>query len=189
MRSIHLFSSAALLLTAVNGVAAGESTLREVEGKVLVNQGKNYVPGWTGLKLKPGARVFAVGKNSSAVVVHTDNCTTRVASNAVFVVGTVSPCKGGLSTVLKLEPGPIGLKPVALTTPGSEGVESSAAAAAAAPGGVGAWLSGLPTTTVAALFAGGTVIAGGAAYGIYEATKGDGGGLPEEFIPISLSVE
>jgi hypothetical protein len=182
MRSIHVFSCAALILTAVNGAAAGEIALTEVEGKVLVNQGNNYVPGWTGLKLKPGARIFAVGKKSSAVVVHADNCTTRVAANAVFVVGKASPCQGGLSTVLKLEPGPIGLKPVALT--GSEWVETSPAAAAAAPGGFGALLSGLPTAAAAGVIGGTALIVAGAGVGIgFAADSGGGGGPQIPFIP------
>ncbi len=49
---------AAACLTSIGPVQADDSdgVLREVRGTVLVNQGKNYVVGYSGMKLKPGAR-------------------------------------------------------------------------------------------------------------------------------------
>ena len=131
--SQFFFGIAALLPITTVAVAGGMvGTLGELEGKVVVSHGKNYVPGRPGMQLKSGARILAVGKNSYAVVVHGDRCTTRVSSNALFVIGTVSPCQGGPSNVWKLQPGPIGWKQVALTS--NAPAPGSAAVAAAAPG-------------------------------------------------------
>lgn len=45
----------AACLTSIGSVQAGNSgVLREVQGTVWVNQGKNYVVGHSGMKLKPG---------------------------------------------------------------------------------------------------------------------------------------
>lgn len=146
MRLIQIFFGIAVLFPATNVAVAGgmAGTLGELEGKVLVNQGQNYVPGRPGMQLKSGARVLAVGKNSYAVVVHSDHCTTRVAANALLVIGTVSPCKGGPSNVQKLQPGPIGLTKVALTSTAT--TAGNAASAAAAPGSL-LWGGCLPLGT------------------------------------------
>lgn len=168
-RLIQLFFSIGVLLLATNVVVAGgmAGTLGELEGNVLVNQGRKYVPGHSGMQLKSGARILAVGKNSYAVVVHSDQCTTRVSSNALFVIGTVSPCKGGPSNVRKLQPEPIGWKKVALTSDASAADSPSVStAAAAAPGDLGAW--------VPALWVGGIAATGAIAYGIHEAVSSDG---------------
>ena len=146
IRLIQFFFGIAVLLPVTNVVVASgvAGTLGELEGKVLVNQGQNYVPGRPGMQLKSGARVLAVGKNSYAVVVHSAHCTTRVSSNALFVSGSVSPCKGGPSNVQKLQPGPIGWKKVALT---SGTPNAGSAAAAAAPSSL-LWGGCLPMGTV-----------------------------------------
>jgi|GEM_PF-5401596 len=177
MRLIQLLFSIAALLAVSNVVVADgvAGTIGELEGKVLVNQGRNYVPGHLGMQLKAGARILTVGKNSYAVVVHSDQCTTRVSSNALFVMGTVSPCKGGPSNVQNLQPSPIGWKQVDTELPWDPPTGVSTAVAAA-PAEVGSGAAAL-------LIGSGIAATGAIAFGISEAVSSDGGGLPP-FNPI-----
>lgn len=134
------------------GSAQGEegvATLMEVQGAVLVNQGKDYQPAQSGMKLMPNARVFTKDK-ASAVVTSKQGCVTRLGPNSLFVVKPVDPCHGGASAQ-KLAPG------------GYAVGEAGAGAGSAAAGG--GWL-GTTNGLVAVGAAGVAVVAGGVMGGL-----------------------
>jgi hypothetical protein len=88
------------------GSAQGEesvATLMEVNGAVLVNQGKDYQAAQSGMKLMANDRVFTKDK-ASAVIASKQGCVTRVGSNSLYVVKPVDPCHGG-AAAQKLAPG------------------------------------------------------------------------------------
>jgi hypothetical protein len=95
----------AACLTSIGPVQADDSAgvLREVRGTVLVNQGKDYVVGYSGMKLKPGARVFT-GDGASAVVKQTDGCLTPLEPNLRFIPREASICQTGVATIERIGP-------------------------------------------------------------------------------------
>lgn len=95
----------AACLTSIGPVQADDSAgvLREVQGNVLVNQGKNYVVGYSGMTLKPGARVLT-RDGASAVVKQTDGCLTQLEPNLRFMLRESSICQTGVATMEKIGP-------------------------------------------------------------------------------------
>ena len=95
----------AACLTSIGPVQADNSVgvLREVQGTVLVNQGKDYVVGHSGMKLKPGARVF-IREGASAVVKQTDDRLTQLESNSLFILRGLDTYRGGAATVREIGP-------------------------------------------------------------------------------------
>ncbi len=96
----------AACLTSIGPVQADDSTggvLREVQGNVLVNQGTNYVVGYSGMTLKPGARVLT-RDGSSAVVKQTDGCLTQLEPNLRFMLRESSICQTGVATMERIGP-------------------------------------------------------------------------------------
>lgn len=95
----------AACLTSIGPVQADDSAgvLREVQGNVLVNQGKNYVVGYSGMTLKPGARVLT-RDGASAVVKQTDGCLTQLEPNLRFMVRESSICQTGVATMERIGP-------------------------------------------------------------------------------------
>jgi hypothetical protein len=95
----------AACLTSIAPVQADNSAgvLREVQGTVWVNQGKNYVVGHSGMKLKPGARVFTLD-GASAVVKQTDDSLTQLEPNSLFMLRELGTYPGGAATVREIGP-------------------------------------------------------------------------------------
>jgi hypothetical protein len=96
----------AACLTSIGPVQADDSTggvLREVQGTVLVNQGTNYVVGYSGMELKPGARVLTPD-GASAVVKQTDGCLTPLEPNLRFILRESSICQSGVATMERIGP-------------------------------------------------------------------------------------
>lgn len=125
------------------------ATLGEVNGTVLVNQGKNYQTAQSGMKLAPNARVFTKDK-ASAVVTSKQGCATRLGANSLFVVKPVDPCHGG-AVAQKLDS----------TTYAATGGTGSGAAADAG----GSWFANT-TNQVILGAAGAAVVAGGVVGGL-----------------------
>jgi hypothetical protein len=92
-------------LTSIGPVQADNSAgvLREVQGTVWINQGKNYVVGHSGMKLKPGARVLTLD-GASAVVKQTDDRLTQLEPNSLFMLRELGTYPGGAATVREIGP-------------------------------------------------------------------------------------
>ena len=96
----------AACLTSIGSVQADNysaGVLREVQGTVWVNQGKNYVVGYSGMKLKPGARVLTLD-GASAVVKQTDDSLTQLEPNSLFMLRELGTYQGGAATVQEIGP-------------------------------------------------------------------------------------
>ena len=92
-------------LTSIGPVQADDSAgvLREVQGTALVNQGKNHVVGYSGMQLKPGARVLTMD-GASAVINRTDGSQTELEPNSLFTQRDLSTYRGGADTVRNIGP-------------------------------------------------------------------------------------
>jgi hypothetical protein len=99
----------AACLTSIGPVQADDSAgvLREVRGTVLVNQGTNYVVGYSGMELKPGARVLTPD-GATAVVKQTDGCLTPIEPNLRFILRESSICQTGVATMETIDPSDTG---------------------------------------------------------------------------------
>ncbi len=98
-----LLSTLLCLGTAQAAAENYAATLMEVDGTVLVNQGKDYQMAQSGMKLAPNARVLTKDK-ARAVVSSKQGCATRLGANSLFVVKASDPCHGGAATVQNLGP-------------------------------------------------------------------------------------
>lgn len=92
------FIVAALLASALAGThalaAAPVAHVGKSSGKVLVNQGKGFVPLAEGAALFAGDKVF-VGKDGAASIAYSDKeCTVDIAPASVMLVQPVAPCAG-----------------------------------------------------------------------------------------------
>jgi hypothetical protein len=79
------------------------ATLTETEGKVLVNQGEEFVPATEGMRLKPGDRIMAQN-NGEAEIKFDDECKSEVDENTIVTIPEKSPCAGGVLLVQELNP-------------------------------------------------------------------------------------
>ena len=84
---------------------APNATLKEIEGKgkILVNQGEEFVPAVEGMRLKPGDRIMAQD-DSEAEVQFDDECTYEVKEQRIVTIPNNSPCAGGVPLVQSLNP-------------------------------------------------------------------------------------
>lgn len=77
--------------------AAPVAQLESIAGKVLVNQGKGFVPATTGLALNAGDRIL-VGKDGAATLTYAAaNCSVDVAATTIVSVDAKAPCTEGQS--------------------------------------------------------------------------------------------
>lgn len=85
------------MLLASSAIAANApvAQLQASNGKVLVNQGKGFVPASGLISLNAGDKIM-VGKDSSASVLYTTaNCSVDVAASTVVAVQAKAPCSAG----------------------------------------------------------------------------------------------
>lgn len=94
---------AVFLLVSASVWAQGIATLTGLEGRVLVNQGEQFVSALPGQALAAGDRVMINGEGS-ALVVFSDGCDLRVESDTLVTVPAVSTCTGGVAQVQRLAP-------------------------------------------------------------------------------------
>ena len=78
-------------------------SLKETQGKVLVNAGNGYELAQPGMLLKLGDRVLTL-QGGSAVVVQVGGCVTRLAENTAFTLQEPSLCNGGVNTLRQIGP-------------------------------------------------------------------------------------
>jgi hypothetical protein len=93
----NLVGSLGLLfcMATVSVAADNSAVLSNVNGKVLVNQGKGFVPANVNMALSPGDRVF-VGEKSSALVAY-ENCSVMVDKPAVVSIKSKFDCASQLN--------------------------------------------------------------------------------------------
>lgn len=148
-KPLYCLLSGFLCLGTAQAAEEAAATLGEVNGTVLVNQGKNYQTAQSGMKLAPNARVFTKDK-ASAVVTSKQGCATRLGANSLFVVKPTDPCHGG-AVAQKLD------SATYASTTGGTGSGSGEAG--------GSWLSNT-TNQVILGAAGAAVVAGGVVGGL-----------------------
>jgi hypothetical protein len=78
-------------------------TLKEMQGKVLVNAGNGYESAQPGMLLKLGDRVLTL-QGGSTVIAQVDGCVTRLAENTAFTLQQPSMCNGGVNTLRQIGP-------------------------------------------------------------------------------------
>jgi hypothetical protein len=121
--------SLASLLSAAEG---GQSVaiLDEINGKVLVNQGENFVPGVEGQALNAGDRVMA-SKSANARIVFGKDCQTDVKANTIVTIPEHSICEGGQLVTQSMEPGAGAAPGAGATGTGNTGIYTLAGVALA----------------------------------------------------------
>lgn len=142
--------------------------LTQIEGSVLVNQGKNYDSAQTGMQLKRDDRVL-VRADGSARVVYQNGCVLRLGPNSLLILEGEDQCTKG---AVVYQAG--GTSQPAGTT-GTAGSTSLGAPETAATEST---IAGIPATT--AVIAAGVIAIGA---GVAAAASGGGGGGPQ--VPIS----
>ena len=93
MRLIGAIALSLTLASATVGAASMVATVGDFHGKVLVNQGKGFVPVSGPLSLKAGDTVM-VGEESFATVSYSE-CSVALTSPTVFSVSEKAPCAKG----------------------------------------------------------------------------------------------
>ncbi|MDH3673108.1 MAG: hypothetical protein OES46_18420 [Gammaproteobacteria bacterium] len=78
-------------------------TLKEMQGKALVNAGNGYESAQPGMLLKLGDRVLTL-QGGSTVIAQVDGCVTRLAENTAFTLQQPSMCNGGVNTLRQIGP-------------------------------------------------------------------------------------
>lgn len=105
---IRLITTAVLASLMAFSVAAADApapvaTLGSIQGNVVVNQGKEFLPAQAGMRLKPGDRVL-VQDQSSASIQFDDNCRVDVDANKLVTIPGRSTCAGDRMVVQSLNP-------------------------------------------------------------------------------------
>jgi hypothetical protein len=103
-----LLATAVLGLSFAQSAAAAEvqhpnATLTSFEGKVSVNQGKEFVRARSEMRLKPGDRVM-VQKGSEVVLTFDDECRLDIEENKLVTIPDVSTCAGAVLVQQGLQP-------------------------------------------------------------------------------------
>jgi hypothetical protein len=78
---------------AANPAAGPNATLSGVTGKVSVNQGKEFVPAQSQMRLKPGDRVM-IAEQGSATITFDDSCRMNLGESKVVTIPAKSTCAG-----------------------------------------------------------------------------------------------
>jgi hypothetical protein len=93
-RSLIGFAVALAATTAVANPTSGpNATLTGVNGKVSVNQGKEFVPALSEMRLKPGDRIMIADKGS-ATITFDDSCRMDLGASRVVTIPAKSTCAG-----------------------------------------------------------------------------------------------
>jgi hypothetical protein len=87
--------------------AAVNAKLTQVEGSVVMNQGKRFVPAKLGTELLVGDRVLAL-KTGQATVAFADGCAIQIKPGKSITIESQSPCSAGLTTKAPDEGGLLG---------------------------------------------------------------------------------
>ncbi len=98
-----VLASAAIAFGTMARAETLAGSLKEMQGKVLVNAGNGYELAQPGMLLKLGDRVLTL-QGGSTVVAQVDGCVTRLAENTAFTLQQPSLCNGGVNTLRQIGP-------------------------------------------------------------------------------------
>lgn len=101
-RPCLVIAAAALAVGSAWGQEA--ATLSGIQGRVMVNQGEQFVAAQPGQALRAGDRVMVSG-DGTAFIAFPDGCDLRVEPDTLVTVPAVSTCAGGVAQVQRLAPG------------------------------------------------------------------------------------
>lgn len=93
MKAIIILSTALLSVTA--SAAESVAVISQMQGQVMVNQGKQFVTAQADQALLAGDRVMLL-QDSSAVLRFKDGCESRLGASVMVVVPETSVCAGGV---------------------------------------------------------------------------------------------
>ena len=156
--------------------AAPVAKIAQIEGKVLVNTGKDYLQAQPGMELNPGDRILTLA-NSSARVVYPDNCAVQMSANSLVTMGEPDLCSKAGKRIRPRKP-PISQSSSATSantattaTPTTTATTATTATAATAGTAGTATVFGIPAAAIGI----GTVVGGtGAAIAIDSGSNGGG---------------
>lgn len=98
-----------------------DAWLRELTGRVMVNEGRDFQNGREGQQVKEGDRVM-VGGQSRAILEFFDGCRVEIDADKLIEIPENSPCACGVLAQQNMQPGQIGAPgvagPAAATPPG-----------------------------------------------------------------------
>ena len=138
-RSMRCLLSIMSLAILSAGSAKAETSLRQIDGTVLVNKGLGYKPASGATPLAPGDRILITGK-SSANLNYGRSCSIPVRSG-LYTISKTSPCKVKAAD-LPVRTEPLAPEPV-IVQPTSSGFDLGTAALIGGAGlalGVGIYL-------------------------------------------------
>jgi hypothetical protein len=90
---VGLTLALATATVAANPATGPNATLTSVTGKVSVNQGREFVPAQTEMRLKPGDRIM-IADSASATITFDDSCRMDLGESKVVTVPAKSTCAG-----------------------------------------------------------------------------------------------
>jgi hypothetical protein len=90
---IGLALSLAATAAVANTATGPNATLSSVSGKVSVNQGTEFVPAQSAMRLKPGDRIMIADKGA-ATITFDDSCRMNLGESKVITVPAKSTCAG-----------------------------------------------------------------------------------------------
>jgi hypothetical protein len=98
MRGIFISAVASVILAGPALAASPMGQLREIDGKVYVNQGEGFVPARGNVELFQGDRVM-VGENASATInYYVADCDFMLSASSMTTIPGKAPCTGGSQT-------------------------------------------------------------------------------------------
>lgn len=86
--------AASIMSFATAQASAIVAELGTIQGKVMINHGKGFVPAVGVISLNAGDQLM-VGEKSSAVVNYASGCAVSVAATQVVTISAKAPCKAG----------------------------------------------------------------------------------------------
>ena len=96
-----------IALTALPAHASDRTTLQNIKGNVLVNQGVAYNPAFEGMPLRQGDRILTL-RDGYATISYSDNCDRELEPSTLEQVGTEASCLAG--AIVQKDPRVLGVK-------------------------------------------------------------------------------
>jgi len=184
-KQAFLIISAPLMLGLGLGAVAqpaSVASLTDVQGKVLVNQGRDFVPAQSGLQLKAGDRVLVLGDGAAKVVfprpgksaegqaADAKYCAVSMKANSLYTVDGFAQCAKGTVAMKSF---------VQQAQAAAAGAAGAAGAGAAGAGAAVGGLAGIGAVGAGAIGIGAVTVGAAAA----TAGGGGGGGSNQQISP------
>lgn len=139
-------------------------TLSQIEGIVLVNQGKQFARAHNGMILREGDRVLTMKESQVALRSEEYGCASRLSENRLFTIPENLDCETlTRSKTVKQRYAALGDKAVAPSSGSPPASQGGSAAMGGTTGGGAAAVSGGGISATTSLIVGGALIAAGAA--------------------------